>query len=144
MTGSTGGPEPVPTRVRVTGPRTRRQRRTSVASEIDAQTEVGEIYMRSLMRTQLRLALGVLVMLGLTVGVWPLLFVLVPQLRRAHLAGIPLPWLLLGFAVYPVLLALAHYYVRHAGRNERSFRDLVAPRESTPAEPAPLPGPEEQ
>ena len=132
MTASLGDSEPVPARVRVTGPRTRRQRRTSVASEIDAQTELGEVYMHSLMRTQLRLALGVMVMLGLTVGVWPLLFVVAPSVRLLHLFGVPLPWMVLGFLVYPVLLALAWFYVRHAERNERSFHDLVDPREDPP------------
>ena len=34
---------------------------TTIASEIDAQSEVGEIYLRSLMRAQLRLALSILV-----------------------------------------------------------------------------------
>ena len=116
-----------PRRVRVTSPPAGRRRRTSVASEIDAQTELGEIYMRSLMRSQLRLALGTLVVLALTVGMLPLLFVAVPSVRTAALGGVPLPWLLLGFAVYPVLIALAWSYVRRAERNERSFQDLVGP-----------------
>lgn len=112
-------------RVRVTAPRTGRPRRTSIASEIDAQSAVGEIYMRSLMRSQLRLALGVVVMLALSVGSLPLLFELSPSLRRADLLGVPLPWLLLGFGVYPVLIALAWFYVRRAERNEAAFDDMV-------------------
>jgi hypothetical protein len=120
-----GGP---PQRVRVTGPRTGRPRRTSVASEIDAQTAVGEIYMRSLMRTQLRLALGVVAVLALTVGALPVLFQVFPGMRTARLAGIPLPWLLLGLVVYPFLVLLAWVYVRRAERNEQSFNDLVGPR----------------
>jgi hypothetical protein len=115
-------------RVRVTGPRVRRARRASVASEIDAQTELGEIYMRSLMRTQLRLALGTVLVLASTVGALPLLFATVPWLRRTHLLGVPLPWLVLGVGVYPFLLLLAWSYVRRAEANERSFDDLVGPR----------------
>lgn len=114
-----------PVRVRVTGPRTGRPRRTSIASEIDALSAVGEIYMRSLMRSQLRLALGVMTMLAASVGSLPLLFVLAPSLRRAHLLGVPVPWLLLGLGVYPVLLALAWFYVRRAERNEAAFHDMV-------------------
>ncbi|WP_310961533.1 hypothetical protein [Nocardioides terrisoli] len=117
---------PLP-RVRITSPRTGRPRRTTVASEIDAQTEVGEVYMRSLMRTQLRLALGTVLLLVLTVGAWPVVFEVFPAVRRAHLAGLPLPWLLLGLLVYPVLLLLAWSYVRRAERNEQSFHDLVGP-----------------
>jgi hypothetical protein len=115
-----------PARVRVTGPRLDRPRTTSIASEIDAQSEVGEIYMRSLMRSQLRLAMGVVLMLAASVGVLPLLFELAPGLRRAHLLGVPLPWLVLGAGVYPVLIALAWFYVRRAERNEAAFGDMVA------------------
>lgn len=112
-------------RVRVTGPRTGRPRRTSIASEIDAQSAVGEIYMRSLMRSQLKLALGVVLMLTASVGALPLLFELSPSLRHADLLGVPVPWLVLGFGVYPVLIALAGFYVRRAERNEASFHDMV-------------------
>jgi hypothetical protein len=117
--------EPAPARVRVTGPRTGRPRSTSIASEIDAQSPVGEIYMRSLMRSQLRLALVVVLLLGLGVGSLPLLFELSPRLRRADLVGVPVPWLVLGFGVYPVLIGLAWFYVRRAERNEEAFRDMV-------------------
>jgi hypothetical protein len=102
-----------------------------VASEIDAQSEVGEIYMRSLMRTQLRLALTVVGVLAVTVGALPMLFRLSPAVRRAHLLGVPLPWLILGLAVYPVLIALAMFYVGRAERNEEAFGDMVGREESS-------------
>lgn len=116
-----------PVRQRVTSPRTRGgpSPRRSVASEIDAQSRVGEIYIGSLIRSQLRLALGTVVVLALSVGLLPLLFRLVPASRRLHLLGIPLPWLLLGGVVYPFLIALAWFYVRRAEHNEQAFRDLV-------------------
>ena len=65
---------PRPTRVRVTGPARVAPRARSVASEIDAQTELGEVYIRSLVRSQLRLALGVTAVLAVTVGGLPVLF----------------------------------------------------------------------
>jgi hypothetical protein len=114
-----------PPRVRVTGPRLDRPRPTSVASEIDAQSAVGEIYMRSLMRSQLRLAMRVVLMLFVSVGGLPLLFETVPGVRRAHLLGLPVPWLVLGIGVYPVLIGLAWFYVRRAERNEAAFNDMV-------------------
>ncbi|HET9501362.1 MAG TPA: hypothetical protein VFO98_13995 [Marmoricola sp.] len=117
-----------PERVRVTSPRTGRPRHTSVAAEIDRQSEIGEVYMRSLMRAQFRLALAVVAVLAVTVGSLPLLFRGWPALRRVEILGIPLPWLLLGFLVYPLLIALAWFYVRRAERNERDFDDLVGPR----------------
>lgn len=112
-------------RVRVTGPRTGRPRPVSVASQIDAQTTVGELYMRTLIRSQLRLAGGVAGILVATVGLLPLAFRAGDWWDRARVAGIPLAWLLLGFGVYPVLLGLAWFYVRRAERNEEAFSELV-------------------
>ena len=119
--------EPPPRRVRVTSPRAaaRRSRARSVRSEIDAQTQLGEVYMRSLMRSQLRLALGVSALLGLTLGMVPVLFLLVPAAKTVTVVGVPLPWLLLGLLVYPYLLLVARWYVRRAERNEQAFSDLV-------------------
>lgn len=81
--------------------------------------------MRSLMRSQLRLAVGVVLTLALTVGMLPVLFALVPQSRTVGVLGVPLPWLLLGFVVYPGLIALGWFYVHRAERNEQAFTDLV-------------------
>jgi len=117
-----------PQRVRVKAPAAGRPRRTTVAREIDAQSAVGEVYMSSLVRSQLRLALGLLVLLVLTVGALPLLFVLVPWLQHGRILGVPLAWVLLGVGCYPVILALGWLYVRRAERNERAFQDLVGPR----------------
>jgi len=116
-----------PRRVRVTHPSTGAgdRRRRSVSSEIDAQTELGEVFMRSLMRSQLRLAFAVTTVVGLTIGVVPVLFALVPSTKSAQVLGIPLPWLLLGVAVYPCLVALGWLYVRVAERIEQTFSDLV-------------------
>jgi hypothetical protein len=120
-----GAPTPPPQRVRVMAPPARRPRRTTVPGEIDAQSALGEVYMRSLIRSQLRLALSNLVILVATVGALPLLFVLVPWLRHGRILGVPLAWLLLGVCCYPVILWLGVRYVRRAERNERAFQDLV-------------------
>ncbi len=120
--------EPVPERVRVTGPS--RQRTAAAQSagtrEIDADTQLGAIYMRSLLRDQLRLALRILVVLTATVGSLPLVFHLLPGLAEIRLLGVPLPWLLLGVLVHPWLILLGWAYVRRAERHERDFADLVA------------------
>jgi hypothetical protein len=114
-------------RVRVTRPpgANTRLRHIEVVREIDAQTPLGETYMRSLMRSQLRLALVVLVVLLLTLGALPLVFVWLPASRADHLLGLPLPWLLLGVLVYPAMLGLGWFFVRQAERNEHDFEDLV-------------------
>jgi hypothetical protein len=120
-----------PRRVRVTSPRMRAARRPPsrpVTRDIDEQTSIGEVYMRSLVRTQLRLAVGVLGAFALSVGGLPLLFAVAPALRQLQLLGLPLPWLLLGLLVYPVVGVSAWTYVRAAERAERDFADLVRRR----------------
>lgn len=122
-------------RVRVTGPLTAattpHQRRTA-REEIDEETGVGEVYVRSLVRTQLRSALVVVTVLGLAVGTLPLVFALVPATAGATVGPVPVPWLALGVLVYPGLLALGWVYVRRAERAEDDFAELVEPREPGP------------
>jgi hypothetical protein len=116
-----------PRRVRVTSPRTTaaRTRRVVPASEIDSRTRLGEVYLSSLLRAQLRLGLGVLaVVAGLVTGL-PLLFRLFPHLGDTRFLGMPLPWVLLAFAVYPFLFLCGWVYVRRAERNERVFTAMV-------------------
>ena len=116
-----------PRRVRVVSPRTsaRAAAPRPVRREIDEQTIVGEVYMRSLVRLQLRLAIGVCLIFAVLLGGLPILFTLEPGLSETHLLGVPLPWLLLGVVVYPVLVVTAWFYVRQAERNERDFAELV-------------------
>lgn len=128
---STTPPRPTPPqsgparRVRVTRPPTGRPRSTTVASEIDAGTSVGEVYIRSLMRAQLRLALRTVAALVLILGSLPLVFALFPGVRRTDVLGVPLPWILLGGLVYPFLWVLGVAYTRRADRHEALFSELV-------------------
>ncbi|WP_457206516.1 hypothetical protein [Nocardioides sp. P5_C9_2] len=117
-----------PERVRVTGPPRRRASgvRPTASREIDADSDLGAIYMSSLLGEQLRLAAGVLVAMFLTVGLLPLVFHVFPDLSGLRLLGVPVPWLLLGVLVYPWLLVLGWVYVRRAEANERDFADLVS------------------
>lgn len=119
--------DPPPPRVRVTGPPRRRASgvRSAGTREIDAETALGEVFMRSLLREQLTLAIRVLVALALTVGLLPVLFHLVPSLGEARVGPMPVAWLLLGVLTYPWLLALGWMYVRSSEANERDFADLV-------------------
>jgi hypothetical protein len=115
-------------RVRVTSPRTstgRRRPPPTATHGIDAQSQVGEVYLTSLLRAQLRLAVVVVVLLASLVGSLPLVFWLLPELSAWRFLGMPIAWGLLGFAVYPTLLAIGWWYVRAAERNERAFTDVV-------------------
>lgn len=116
-----------PVRVRVTGPPRRRADvvRSAGTREIDAETALGEVFMRSLLREQLLLALRVLAALGLTVGLLPVLFHLLPELGDIRVGPVPLAWLLLGVLTYPWLVLLGWLYIRRAESNERDFADLV-------------------
>ncbi|MGW6499874.1 hypothetical protein [Nonomuraea angiospora] len=117
-------------RVAVMSPRTAAARRPRYPAtrEIDEQTRLGEVYMRSFLRTQFRLALFVCTVLGCVVGGLPLLFLLIPELRSVHLLGIPLPWAVLAGLIYPAFVIGAWLYVRQAERNERHFAELVERR----------------
>lgn len=115
-------------RVTVIGPRrgaTTHVPRYAVTRDIDEQTKLGEVYIRSLIRAQLRLAALAGATFGTLLGGLPLLFALVPRVREIAVFGLPLPWLLLGILVYPFLVGGGWFYVRHAERNEREFARLV-------------------
>lgn len=119
----------LPARVRVTSPQTanraRRRIPLSAATEIDAQSEVGQIFFGSLLRAQLRLTLGVLLALALTVGSLPMVFRLFPEVTHVYVLGMPLAWCILGFGVYPALLLLGYVYVRRAERIEDAFAAVI-------------------
>ena len=113
--------DPRPARVRVTGPPRRAHTPRTRTGDIDEQTALGGVYVGSLLREQLALAVRVLGVLAASVGSLPLVFHLVPGLADARLLGLPLAWLLLGVLVYPWLLLLGLRFVRRAERNERDF-----------------------
>lgn len=119
-----------PPRVRVT--RTRRRvdtgARTTVREEIAGDSDLGTTYVSSLVRAQRQLSFGVLVVGILTLGALPLLFALVPATRSLTVAGMPLPWLVLGLLVYPVVVLTARWYTRASERIESDFSDLVGHR----------------
>ena len=117
-----------PRRVRVTSPRTSAARRPIMPTgtrEIDEQTRLGQVYMQSLIQSQLRLTLAVIGGVLLVLGSIPLLFWLVPPARTVSVFGLPLPWVILGILVYPVVYVAARSYVRNAERIEAEFTEFV-------------------
>src|SRR4051812_49962938 len=91
-------------RVRVTSPRMTARRRPPTRSgtrDIAEQTGVGEVYTRSLLRTQLRLGLSAVAVMGLGIGSPPALFAVEPLLATLPGPTLPLAWLLVCVAVYP-------------------------------------------
>lgn len=114
-----------PARVRVTGPPRGRQAPRARTDDVQEQTALGDVYLGSLLREQLFLALRILALLAVTVGSLPLLFRLAPDLADRTPLGLPLAWLLLGVLVYPWLVLLGWRFVRRAERNERDFALLL-------------------
>ena len=107
------GSRDVPRRVRVTSPRSQARRRPPqrpLRTEIGQQTELGEVYVTSLMRAQLRLSLVVAGGVGVAVGVLPAFLVLMPTLAELRVGPVPLSWLLVGAMLYPFLLLVARSY----------------------------------
>ncbi|MBW4719551.1 hypothetical protein [Saccharothrix obliqua] len=93
--------------------------------ELEEQTSVGEKLIRDLIRQQLRtaavLGVGTLVLLGAL----PLLFYLVPAVSDVEVAGVPLPWLLLGVVPFPLCYGVGYAYRRLAERHEHDFVSSV-------------------
>ncbi|MEW2368168.1 hypothetical protein ACGFY6_07380 [Streptomyces sp. NPDC048387] len=122
--------QPAPRREVVTGvPRAARRRPPAHAparSEISEQTTLGATYVRALMRSQLRAALGAVAVLVLVLGLLPLGFLLP---RKATGTAV---WVALGLVAYPVMWLIARWYVVRAERNEADFTGLV----TDPADPA--------
>jgi hypothetical protein len=120
-----------PPRVRVTHPRTDAVRRAAhrpPVREIDEQTQLGDVYMSSLIRSQRRLALVVCAAITLLLVGTALVGAYAPRIVAIRVLGVPLPWLVLGFLIYPALIALGWYTVRSAERTERDFLQLVRRR----------------
>ena len=115
------------TRVRVTAPRSA-ARPTAEPRESAEESAVGQVFVRSLIRSQLRLALVVTGGFLLILGAFPLLLGAIPGLAQTRIAGIPFDWLLLGAGIYPVTGISAWLYIRSAARNEARYRDLAGDR----------------
>jgi hypothetical protein len=111
-------------RVRVTAPRSAARQATQTR-EAAEESEVGQLFVRSLIRSQLRLALVVAGGFLLILCAYPLLLAAVPGLAETRVAGIPFEWLLLGAGIYPVIGLSAWLFIRTAARNEARYRDLA-------------------
>ena len=97
-----------------------------VTTDIDEQTRLGELYMGALVRALWRLSLSVLSLATVVIGGLPLLFLFVPPTLTPHVGPIPLPWLVLGVLLYPLIYLSGSYYVRQSEQIEREFIQLVA------------------
>jgi putative solute:sodium symporter small subunit len=96
---------------------------------LEESTPVGDLYLQSLMRSQLGLSLRVLtVFVTLFLGL-PLLFYFEPSLSRYKIFSVSVPWFILGIGLYPVLIGLAWVYNRSANRIDDEFISLLGQNE---------------
>lgn len=86
---------------------------------------MGAVYVRSLIRSQLRLAIVCAVGFVVATTVFAIGVALLPAIDEALIAGVPVSWLLLGLGVYPLAITVAALYVRAATRNEARYRSLA-------------------
>lgn len=118
---------PAPQRTRIVLARATRPHAGAdgLRAELTEGTRVGEALVKGLVRAQLALALRLSVVVAVGLGALPLLFAVAPGVGGAKLFGVGVPWLLLGVASFPFLLAVGWAYVLLAERNEQDFTDLI-------------------
>lgn len=119
-----------PRRVTVTSPRTqvpRRRYNWALRRELSEYTPVGELYVRELMRGQLRLGLAVTAVLALLVIVPPI--ALAGPLAGVRVLGVPVAWPLLCGLLPLAFTLLTWAYVHRVELRERDFEALVADEE---------------
>jgi hypothetical protein len=109
----------------MTGGSTRRRAWTP-REELAEGTPHGDVYLRRLMRAQLRLSLLALGAFGGLVGSLPLLFLLFPDLQDVAPFGVPLPVLILIAPLFPLIVVIGLLYQRRADSLDEAFRDVVS------------------
>jgi len=87
----------------------------------------GRLLVRSLMRAQLGLSLFCLALALAVTASFPVIAALAPWISRKTVAGLPVTLIVLGFAFYPVLLAIGWFYNRQARQLEARFTELIDP-----------------
>ncbi|WP_018683503.1 hypothetical protein [Actinokineospora enzanensis] len=93
--------------------------------ELEEQTSWAEEVVRGFIRTQFWTAVRLALIVIAVFGALPLVFFLAPGLSEVTLAGVSLPWLLLGVLPFPLLFGVGYWYNRLADGHERDFVDLV-------------------
>jgi hypothetical protein len=118
-------PSPERTRVVLAEAAARRDATGPADSDLAEQTPIGEALVKGLVRAQLALALRLALVVMAGLGTLPLLFVAAPAVGSFRVAGVPLPWLLLGLLSFPFLVGVGALYVRWAERNEQDFAAVI-------------------
>ena len=93
--------------------------------ELEEQTSYGEELVRQLIRAQFKKALTFWLGTLAFFLALPALFFFLPQLSAVTVAGVRLPWLVLGLLPFPLLFGVGYWYNVVAERQERDFVAMV-------------------
>ena len=110
--------------MRITAPRAPNGS-TAAAPTSPSSGDPSHVYVRSLIRSQLRVALVTVGSFAFLLAATTAVLAFVPEVRTATVGGIPVVWVVLGVGVYPVVLLVAALFVRAAERNEKRYRSLA-------------------
>jgi hypothetical protein len=94
-------------------------------SDLQSGNRYGEVLIAGLIRAQLGLTLGFLALTVAVIGSLPLVATLVPSVDHDAVLGLPIPLIVLGAAIYPILVIFGWTYVHLSDRLERRFADLL-------------------
>lgn len=84
-----------------------------------------EEFLKTIMRRQLRLSTGIASVFVLIIVAVPLLNRFVPAVMDAPFMGFTVGWFILGFAIFPILIALAWTFVRRSNAFEDEAVGMV-------------------
>lgn len=84
-------------------------------------------YLKMVMGRQLRLSMGIASIFVVIIIAVPLLNKFAPETMNTPLMGFTLSWFILGFAIFPILIALAWLFVRRSDAFEDEAVAMVDP-----------------
>ncbi|WP_019813559.1 hypothetical protein [Saccharomonospora saliphila] len=93
--------------------------------ELAEQTSWGKLLIKDLVRVQLRAALLLLALVAVLIGALPVAFHFSDALATVRVIGLPVSWVLLAVAPFPLLFAAGLWYNRLAERHERDFVAMI-------------------
>jgi len=95
-------------------------------SDLSTDNPYGVVLITGLIRAQLGLTIGFAALTIAVIGSLPIIAALFPSVVHATVHGLPVPLLVLGGGIYPVLVVLGWGYVHLAERLERRFAELLS------------------
>ena len=87
-------------------------------------TDASAVYLGTLIRAQLRLAITLATGFVVTLAAASIAIATIPVLQSETVFGVPWSWALQAYGMYPLVVLFALVYVRAARKNEQRYRSL--------------------